>query len=96
MVKVRALLGNGLSGIDLVRVWLAWRIISLSSRPGLMCTYTGKKDDPLQHSSDDLPDHVVDDMTKSLLKESLADCGKVGLSPFCEANPALVVSRQPE
>src|SRR4051812_5417324 len=29
MVKVKALLGNGLSGIDLVRVWLAFEIIPL-------------------------------------------------------------------
>ena len=27
MSKVKALLGNGLNGIDLVRVWLAWREI---------------------------------------------------------------------
>uniref|UniRef100_M8CT13 DUF1618 domain-containing protein n=1 Tax=Aegilops tauschii TaxID=37682 RepID=M8CT13_AEGTA len=36
----------------------------------------------------DLPEDVVDDMTKSLLNESLADCGRTGLSPFCQANPA--------
>ena len=96
MAKVKALLGNGLNGIDLVRCWVAWWIIPLSRRSGLMCTYTGKKNDPLRHIPDDLPNHVVDDMTKSLLNESLADYGKVGLSPFCEANPALAVSRQPE
>ena len=92
MVKVKALLGNGLRGIDLVRVWLAWRIIPLSRRSGLMCTYTGEKNDPLRHSSDNLPDGVIDDMTKSLLNESLVDCGNVGLSPFCKANPAPAVS----
>ena len=41
LAKIKALLGNGLTGIDLVRVWLAWRVIPLSRRPGLMCTYTG-------------------------------------------------------
>ena len=92
MSKVKALLGNGLNGIDLVRVWLAWRVIPLSRRPGLMCDYTGQKNDPLRHSPDDLPDDVIDDRTKSLLNESLADCGKVGLSPFCKANPAPAVS----
>lgn len=35
---------------------------------------------------------LIDDMTKSLLNESLADCGKVGLAPFCKANPAPKVS----
>ena len=93
MVKVKALLGNGLSGIDLVRVWLAWRIIPLSRRSGLMCTYTGELNYPLQHSPDNLPYDVIDDMTKSLLNKSLADCGKVGLSPFCKANPVPAVSR---
>ena len=90
--KIKALLGNGLNGIDLVRVWIAWRVIPLSRRPGLMCDYTGQKNDPLRHSPDDLPEDVVDDMTKSLLNESLADCGKAGLSPFCKANPAPAVN----
>ncbi|XBI52291.1 hypothetical protein VPH35_034678 [Triticum aestivum] len=53
-----------------------------------MCDYTGRKDDPLWHSPNDLPEDVIDDMTKSLLNESLADCGRTGLSPFCQANPA--------
>ena len=90
--KIKALLGNGLNGIDLVRVWISWRVIPLSRRPGLMCAYTGRKDDPLRHSPNDLPEDVVDDMTKSLLNESLADCGRTGLSPFCKTNPAPAVS----
>lgn len=76
--KIKALLGNGLTDIDLVRVWLACRFISLSRRTGLMCEYTGAKNDPLRHSPDDLREDVIDDMTKSLLNESMADCGKVG------------------
>ena len=94
MAKVKALLGNGLNGIDLVRCWVTWRIILLSRRTGLMCTYTGDTKDPLRHNPNDLPDDVINDMRKSLLNESLADCGKVGLSPFCKANPAPGVSRQ--
>ena len=61
-----------------------------------MCSYTGKKDDPLWHSPEDLPEDVINDMMKSLLNESLADCGKVGLAPFYEANPAPAVSRPSE
>lgn len=91
--KIKALLGNGLNGIDLVRVWISWRVIPLSRRPGLMCEYTGRKDDPLRHSRNDLPEDVAEDMTKALLNESLADCGRTGLSPFCKTNPAPVVSR---
>ena len=94
LAKIKALLGNGLNGIDLVWCWVAWRIIPLSRRSGLMCTYTGNEKDPLRHSPDNLPDDAVDEMTKSLLNESLADCGKVGLSPFCKANPAPAVSRK--
>ena len=41
LAKVKALLVNGLIGIDLARCWLAWRIIPLSSRTGLMCDYVG-------------------------------------------------------
>ena len=80
------------SNIDPVRVWISWRVIPLSRRPGLMCDYMGRKDDPLWHSPNDLPEDVVDDMTKSLLNESLPDCGRTGLSPFCQANPAPAVS----
>ena len=36
--KIKAVLSNGLNGIDLVRVWISWRVIPLSRRPGLMCT----------------------------------------------------------
>ncbi|KAM3295640.1 hypothetical protein ACQJBY_038121 [Aegilops geniculata] len=86
--KIKALLGNGLNGIDLVRVWISWRLIPLSRHPGLMSEYTGRKDDPLRHSRNDLPEDVAEDMTKSLLNESLADCGRTGLSPFCMTNPA--------
>ncbi|XBI57890.1 hypothetical protein VPH35_039202 [Triticum aestivum] len=86
--KIKALLGNGLNGIDLVRVWISWRVIPLSRRPGLMCEYTGRKDDPQRHSRNDLPEDVAEDMTKALLNESLADCGRTGLAPFCKINPA--------
>ncbi|XBI16109.1 hypothetical protein VPH35_058425 [Triticum aestivum] len=87
--KIKALLGNGLNGIDLVRVWISWRVIPLSRRPGLMCEYTGRKDDPQRHSRNDLPEDVAEEMTKALLNESLADCGRTGLAPFCKTNPAL-------
>ncbi|XBI57659.1 hypothetical protein VPH35_039013 [Triticum aestivum] len=53
-----------------------------------MWEYTGRKDDPLRHSRNDLPEDVAEDMTKALLNESLADCGRTGLAPFCKTNPA--------
>ena len=94
IAKVKALLGNGLTGIDLVQCWVAWWIIPLSCRTGLMCTYTGSKKDPLRHSSEDLTDDAINEMTKSLLHERPVDCSKVGLSPFCKSNPTPEVSRQ--
>ena len=92
--KIKALLGNGLNDIDLVRVWVAWRMLPLSCRSGLMCTYTGEKDDPLRHSPDDLPDDVVDATTQSLLKEGTVTSNTFGLLPFCKKNPAPAVSYQ--
>ena len=94
IAKVTTLLGNDLTGVDLVRCWVSWRIIPLSHRTGLMCTYTGDKKDPLRHSSVDLTDDAINEMTKSLLHESPVDCSKVGLSPFCKSNPAPKVSRR--
>ena len=92
--KIKALLGKGLSGIDLVRVWISWRVIPLSRRPGLMCSYTGEKDDPLRHSSDDLPDDMIEVTTQSLLKEGAVISNAFGLLPFCKKNPAPAVSYQ--
>ena len=38
IAKVKALLGKGLTGFDLVRCWVSWRIKPLSRRSGLMYT----------------------------------------------------------
>ena len=86
IAKVKALLRNGLTGIDLVRCWVSWRIIPLSRRPGLMCTYTGGIKDPLRHSSVRLTEEALNEMTKTLLNEDAEDCSKVGLNPFCKLN----------
>ena len=93
--RIKALLGNGLDGIDLVQVWIAWRIIPLSRRPGLMCNYSGEKNEPQRHNPDDLPDDVVEATTQSLLKEGTVNSNAFGLLPFCQKNPAPAVSFQP-
>ena len=92
IVKVKALLGNGLTGVDLVRCWVYWRISPLSRRTGLMCTYTGGEKDSLRHSSAPLTDEAINEMVKSLLNEDPEDCVKVGLAPFCKLNPPPDVS----
>src|SRR3954471_22721078 len=94
--KIKALLGNGLDGVDLVRVCVTWRIIPLSRLPGLMCNYSGEKDDPQRHSPDDLPDDVVEATTQSLLKEGTVTSNAFGLMPFWKHNPAPAVSHQPQ
>ena len=93
--KIKALLGNDLDGIDLVRVWVAWRIIPLSHRPGLMCNYSGEKDDPQCHSPDNLLDDVVEATTQTLLKGGTVNSNAFGLLPFCQKNPAPPVSYYP-
>jgi hypothetical protein len=44
--KLGALVANGLTGIDLTRCWVSWRVMPLSRRSSLMHTYTGETTDP--------------------------------------------------
>ena len=90
--KIRALMANGLTGIDLVRCRVAWRVLPLSHRPDLMCEYTGGLKDPQRHCQIQLSDEDINNMTKTLLNESLGDCSKTGLNPFCTLNQPPVVS----
>ena len=64
----------------------------LSHRPGLMCAYTGDVKDPQCHCQICLTNKAINDMTKTLLGESLESCSKVGLNPFCTLNKPPVVS----
>ena len=86
--RVQALLGNGLTGVDLVRCWVAWRIIPLSRQPGLMCNYTGGTDYPLRHSPLRLTKEAIVEMASTLVNSKYEDCSVVGLNPFCKLNPA--------
>ena len=80
--QIRALMANGLTGIDLVRCWVAWRVFPLSRRSGLMCEYTSELKDPQHHCHIELINEDINNMTKSLLNESLEDCSKVRLNPL--------------
>ena len=86
--RVQALLGNGLTGVDLIRYWIAWRIIPLSRRSDLMSNYTGGADDPLRYSSLHLTKEAIIEMSTTLVNNKYEDCSKVGLNPFCKLNPA--------
>ena len=86
--KVQGLLGNGLTGVDLIHCWVAWRIIPLSRRSGLMCNYTRGTDDQLRHSSLRLTEEAIVEMATTLVNSKYEDCNIVGLNPFCKLNPA--------
>ena len=90
--KIRALLANGLTVVDLVRCWVAWRIIPLSCRPDLMCNYTCDVKDPQRYNQTRLEDQEINEMTNSLLVETLESCSEMGLNPFCALNPTLDIS----
>ena len=49
LAKLRALLANGLTGIDPVHCWVSWGILPLSRRTKLMHEYTGDVKDPQWH-----------------------------------------------
>ena len=85
-------MANGLTGIDLVRYWVAWRILPLSRRPNFMCEYTGELTDPQRHYQTKMIEEDINNMTQTLLNESLEDCSEVGLSPFCVLNKPPAVS----
>lgn len=85
-------MANSLTDIDLVQCWVTWRILPLSRRAGLMCEYTGDLKDPQCHCEIQLSDAEINDATKTLLNESLAECSKNGLSPLCTFNQPLAIS----
>ena len=85
-------MANGLTGINLVCCWVSLRILPLSRHPGLMCEYTGDLKDPLCHFQIEMTEDDINNRTKTLLNESLADCSKAGLNPFYILNQPPAVS----
>lgn len=90
--KIRALVANGLTGIDLTRCWISWRIQPLSHRGDLMCNYTGEPADVQRFSQVNLSASDINKATKRLLGEPQEKCNKTGLAPFCLINPVPSVS----
>ena len=68
--KLRALLANGLMGVDLTGCWVTWRIMPLSRRPGLTCNYSGDSTDAQRYSSDDLEADEINKVVKKLPGET--------------------------
>ncbi|KAI4998589.1 hypothetical protein ZWY2020_053931 [Hordeum vulgare] len=86
--ELRSLTNNGLTGIDLIRSWVEWRILPLSRRDGLMCELDGTLDHPQCYFHTTLTENDIVSIIKKLTGELLAKCGQIGLKPFCKINPA--------
>ena len=56
----------------------------------MLCT--GKLTDPQLHFRIEITEEDINNMTKTLLNESLEDCSQFGLSPFCTLNNPPVIS----
>jgi hypothetical protein len=57
-----------------------------------MCEYAGDTKDPQRYNQTPLTDEEATIMVKSLLRETLENCRKVGVNPFCALNAAPPVS----
>ena len=53
-----------------------------------MYNYAGGPDDPLRHSSLQLTEEAIIEMSTTLVNSKYEDCSKVGLNHFCKLNPA--------
>jgi hypothetical protein len=89
--KIRALMANGLTGVDLTRCWVSWKILPLSRRDRLMHQFTGEPNDTLCFNTTPLSEQDINSSVKTLLGEKQAVCNKVGLKPFYVKNPAPAV-----
>ena len=85
--RINALLGNGLTRVDLTRCWISWRVIPLSLLSKLMYEYGGGPDDSLRNSPVELTKEDIVSMSNLLVNGKYEDCSIVGLNPFCKLNP---------
>ncbi|KAI5012274.1 hypothetical protein ZWY2020_024408 [Hordeum vulgare] len=86
--ELRSLTNNGLTGVDLIRCWVEWRILPLSRRDGLMCEFDGTLDHPQCYFHTALTEKDIVAIIKKLTGEPAGKCGQIGLKPFCKINPA--------
>ena len=85
-------MANGLTGVDFVRCWISWSILTLSRRRGLMCEYTDEVDDSQCHCNIELSEEEVTEGVKKILNESELICSQTGLSPFYAKNKPPAIS----
>jgi len=92
LLKVRALINHGLTGLDLLSCWTKWRIQPVSRRQFsfLECTGTSADVDRVQ-AADWTPDEWVEFVTR-VTEEKDVSFDKVGLAPFSVNNKPFEVT----
>ena len=92
LAKLRAILANGLTGVDLIHCWVKWHILPLSRSSRLMHEYTGNSNDPQRFTEIEVTDDEVTESVKKMLDEPITICSQTGLAPFYAANKPPIVS----
>jgi hypothetical protein len=92
LIKIRALIGHGLTGLDLLSCWTKWRIqpVSPRQRSFLECTGTSADVDRIK-ASDWRPEDWVEFVTR-VTEEKDISFDKVGLAPFSVNNKPFEVT----
>ena len=92
LIKVRTLIGHGLTGLDLLSCWTKWRIqpVSPRQRSFLECSGTSVDVDRVR-AADWTPEEWVEFVTR-VTKEKDVSFDKVGLAPFIVNNKPFEVT----
>ena len=92
LIKVRALIDHGLTGLDLLSCWTKWRIqpVSPRQRSFLECSGTSADVDRVK-AADWEPEEWVEFVTR-VTEEKNISFDKVGLAPFSVNNKPFEVT----
>ncbi len=77
--ELRSLTNTSLTGVDLIRCWVEWRILPLSRRDGLMCEFDGTLAHPQCYFHMALTEKDIVTIIKKLTGEPAGKCGQIGL-----------------
>ncbi|KAI4995217.1 hypothetical protein ZWY2020_035120 [Hordeum vulgare] len=86
--ELRSSTNNDLTGVDLIRCWVEWRILPLCHRDGLMCEFDDTLDHPQCYFRTAQTESDIVTIIKKLTGEPAGKCSQIGLKPFCKINPA--------
>ena len=92
LIKVRALIGHGLTGLDLLSCWTKWRIQPVNIRQRSFLEYTGTSADVDRiQAADWTPEDWVEFVTR-VTEEKDISFDKVGFAPFSINNKPFEVT----